>query len=241
MHFDDVPARAAENGFQFLNDFSVAAHRTVEPLQVAVHDEDQVVELFARGQRDRAQRLGLVHFAVAQKRPDLAAGGLLEPAILQILDEARVINRLDRSQSHRNGGKLPELGHEPGMRIRTQSSAGLQFAAEVLQLLFRNAAFQISARIHAGSGVALEIDDVAIAAFGLRAKEMIERNFVQRGRGRKRRNVSADAFLNLVGANHHGQRIPADQALDAAFHLLAAGKGRLLPRRESCSGTASSP
>ncbi len=41
---DDVPSRAAENRFEFLNDFSVAAHRAVEPLQVAVHDEDQIVE-----------------------------------------------------------------------------------------------------------------------------------------------------------------------------------------------------
>ena len=55
MHFDDVPARAAENGFEFLNDLAVATHRTVETLQVAVDDEDQVVELLARGQRDGAE------------------------------------------------------------------------------------------------------------------------------------------------------------------------------------------
>src|SRR5277367_2574455 len=46
-HFDDVPAGAAEDGFQFLNDLAVAAHRTIQPLQVAVHHEDQVVEPFA--------------------------------------------------------------------------------------------------------------------------------------------------------------------------------------------------
>src|SRR5271165_398453 len=43
--------------------------------------------------------------------------------------------------------------------------------------------------------------------------------------------MSANAFLNLVGADDHGHGIPAHQALDAAFHLLAAGKRRLLPRR----------
>ena len=48
--FDDVPSRAAEVGLEFLDDLAVAAHRTVEPLQVAVYDEDQVVELFARGE-----------------------------------------------------------------------------------------------------------------------------------------------------------------------------------------------
>src|SRR3954469_16315055 len=37
---DNVPTRAAKNGFEFLNDLSIAAHRPVEPLQVAVHDKN---------------------------------------------------------------------------------------------------------------------------------------------------------------------------------------------------------
>jgi hypothetical protein len=40
--------------------------------------------------------------------------------------------------------------------------------------------------------------------------------------------VAANALLHLVGANHHGEGVPADEALDAAFHLLAAGEWRLL-------------
>ena len=71
--FDDVPAGAAERAFQLLDDLAVAAHRAVEPLQVAVDDEDQVVELLARGERDGAERFGLVAFAVAQERPDVLA------------------------------------------------------------------------------------------------------------------------------------------------------------------------
>ena len=51
-YFDDVPSGAAENRFQFLDDLAVATHRSVEALQVAIHYEDQVVEPFARGQRD---------------------------------------------------------------------------------------------------------------------------------------------------------------------------------------------
>src|SRR5258708_34000111 len=45
--FDDVPSRAAEDGFELLNDFAVAAHRPIEPLQVAVYDENQIIEIFA--------------------------------------------------------------------------------------------------------------------------------------------------------------------------------------------------
>src|SRR5258708_35105601 len=52
---DHVPAGATENGFKFLNNFPVAAYRSVEPLQRAVDHPDQVVEFFARSQRDRAE------------------------------------------------------------------------------------------------------------------------------------------------------------------------------------------
>ncbi len=43
---DDVPAGTAEERFQFLDDLSVAADRAVEALEVAVHDEREVVEAF---------------------------------------------------------------------------------------------------------------------------------------------------------------------------------------------------
>ena len=45
MTFQPAPRN---DGFEFLDDLAVAAHRAVEPLQVAVDDEDQVVELLAR-------------------------------------------------------------------------------------------------------------------------------------------------------------------------------------------------
>ena len=81
---DDVPARAAEGGFELLNDLAVAANGTVEALQVAVDDEDEVVELFAGGEGDGAERFGLVGFAVAEEGPDLGVGGGLEAAIFEI-------------------------------------------------------------------------------------------------------------------------------------------------------------
>src|SRR5947199_7289524 len=48
----DVPASAAEYRFQFLDDLPVSTYWTVEPLQVAVDHEDQVVESLSRCQRD---------------------------------------------------------------------------------------------------------------------------------------------------------------------------------------------
>ena len=70
--FDDVPAGAAEQLFQFVDDAAVAAHRAVQALQVAVDHPDQVVQPLARGQRQRAHALGLVHLAVAKHAPHLA-------------------------------------------------------------------------------------------------------------------------------------------------------------------------
>ena len=70
-HLDDVPTRAAERRLELLDDLAVAAHRAVEALQVAVDDEDQVVELLTRRDREPGGRLGLVHLAVADEAPDL--------------------------------------------------------------------------------------------------------------------------------------------------------------------------
>ncbi len=45
MTFQPAPRK---RGFQFGDDLAVAAHRSIQPLQVAVDDEDQIVELLAR-------------------------------------------------------------------------------------------------------------------------------------------------------------------------------------------------
>ncbi len=67
---DHVPTGAAESGFEFLHDLAIAANRTIETLQVAIDDEDQVVEIFAGSERDGAESLGLIGFTVAEKCPD---------------------------------------------------------------------------------------------------------------------------------------------------------------------------
>src|SRR5437879_7107963 len=61
---DDVPTRPAKIGFELLDDLAVATHRTVEALQIAVHDENQIVELFTRRETDRAERFRFIHLAV---------------------------------------------------------------------------------------------------------------------------------------------------------------------------------
>src|SRR6185437_10700265 len=99
--FDDVPTRAAEDAFELLDDLAVSAHGTVETLQVAVDDPLEIVETFARRDRDLPERFGLVHLAVAEERPDVAIARIDELAVVHVLHEARLIDRHDRAESHR--------------------------------------------------------------------------------------------------------------------------------------------
>ena len=221
---DHVPAGAAEGPFQLLDDLAVAADRAVEPLEVAVDHEDQVIELFAGGQRDGPQRLRLVALAVAQKRPNARGRGVgLDAAIDQVMVEPGLVDRHDRRQPHRHRGKLPEIGHQPGMRIRGQPRGGLQLAAEVLQVVFREATQQERPGVDARRRVSLKKHLVGRLAALFAVEEVIERHFVERGGRGEGRDVPADARALPVRPHDHRHRIPADDALDAPLDLAVAG------------------
>ena len=226
-HLDDVPAGAAEGRFEFLDDLAVAANRTVEPLKVAVDDEDEVVELFARRQGDGAERFGLVGFAVAEERPDLRVRLRLEAAILEVAHEARLVDRLMGPRPIDTVGYSQKLRHQPRVRIRRQAAAFLHLAPEVLELPFVEAAFEVRARVDAGRRMALEEDDVGVRAV-VTAEEVIEADFVQRRRRREGRDVAADALFRLVRPHDHRRRVPAHEALDAALHVRAARHERFV-------------
>ena len=89
---DHVPAGAAEDGLQLLDDLAVAAHRAVEALEVAVDDEREVVEPLASGERQRPDRLRLVHLAVAQEGPDASGRGVGDAARGKVAVEARLVD-----------------------------------------------------------------------------------------------------------------------------------------------------
>jgi hypothetical protein len=179
-HLDHVPAGAAEISLELLDDLAVAAHGTVEALQVTVHHEHEIVQTLACGHSDRAERFGLIHLTVAHESPHLAPFGFQYAAVLQILHEARLVDRHDRAEPHRDGGKLPEVGHEPGMRIRRQALA-IDFLTEIDELLFGDAALEVCAGIDAGRRVALGEDQIAAVALARRMPEVIEADVVERG------------------------------------------------------------
>src|ERR1700679_3490551 len=88
---DDIPACAPEKPFQFLDDLSIAAYRSVQPLQVAVNDPDQIIEAFARAKRDGAERLRFVAFTVANKAPNFCLFAADEAARFQVTVKTRLI------------------------------------------------------------------------------------------------------------------------------------------------------
>ncbi len=231
-HLDHVPAGAAEGGLELLHDLAVAAHRAVQPLQVAVDDEDEVAQLFARGQGDRAQGLRLIHLAVAQQGPHLAAAGGAQAAVDQVVVEACLVDGAQRGQAHRDGGELPELRHQERVRVAREAAVRVQFVAEVGQVLLAEAPLQKRAGVQSRRGVPLEEDLVAQEVLGARAPEVVEADLPQRGRRGVGRDVPADARPLAVGPDDHRHGVPADDRLDAPLQLAVARVDRLLRDRD---------
>jgi len=213
---DHVPAGATEGRLELLDDLAVAPHGSVQTLQIAIDDKDQVVELFTRGQRDRAESLRFVGFTVADEGPH-TAGLLFQATILEIAIEAGLVDGHDRAQPHRHRGELPEVRIEPGVRVGSQPAGRSQLAPEVLQLLFGQPALEKGPGVDAGGCVALEVDLIAAVLPRGPVEEMVEGDLVECRRGGVGRDVAADAGLFAVGPNDHGHGVPADDALDPAL------------------------
>ena len=207
---DDVPAGAAEERLEFLHDLAVAAHRPVEALEVAVDHEVQVVQLVVRRELEQAAGLGLVHFAVAQERPDLLVRGVLDAAVVQVAVGLGLVDRVHRADAHRDGGEFPELRHQARVRVGGEGVAFLGLLLpEAVQVLLGQPAFHERAGVHAGGGVALEEDLVAAAGVVLAAEEVVEAHLVQ-GRGAGvGGDVPADADVRPLGPVHHDRGVPA--------------------------------
>ena len=54
-------------------------------------------------------------------------------AVVEVLEEAGVVERIDRAQPHRDGGVLPEVRHESGVGIRGEAAADL--APEAIEIV----------------------------------------------------------------------------------------------------------
>src|SRR5271156_2532204 len=197
-HLDYVPASAAEDALELVDDALVAAHRPVEPLQVAVHHKDQVVQLFARRHADSAERIHFIRLAIAYKRPDLSWSLLDQLPILEIPHEPRLVDRIQRSAPHRHCRKPPEVRHQPGVRIRRKPRLAPQLMAKMQQPLIVEPPQQVGPRINTRRSVPLEINEIARLIAIRSVEKVIESHFKQRGQRRVSGKMSADPRILLV-------------------------------------------
>src|SRR5882672_6671160 len=107
------------------------------------------------------------------------------------------------------------------MRIGRQTVTG-NFLAEVAQLLFAQAPFEIGTRINAWTRVSLDEEHIARMVVRGRSPEVIEAHFVERRGGCIARQVAAVLSAGAVRQHHHGDRIPADVSLDATLESAIA-------------------
>ena len=148
-------------------------------------------------------------------------------AIVQVAHEVRLIDRHDRPEAHRDGWELPELRHEPRMRIR-RNAFTIDFLAETFELRFGNAAFEECTRINAGRTVALEEDHVAAEVFRRCTEEVIRADVVERRSRSECCNVAAEFGTILVCTHDHRHRIPTHVVAQTRFEFGITGKRRLL-------------
>jgi hypothetical protein len=202
QHFDHVPAGADEERFEFLDDLAIAAHRSVEPLQVTVDHERQVIEILARRERQARNRLRLVHLAVAEHTPHVPVARRCETAMFEVTHEPRVVDRRDRAEPHRTGWELPEVRHQPWMRIGAEAAAA-DFLAIIRKLLFAQPPLEERAGVHAGRRVRLKEHEVAAPVGSGGSEKVIESEFEDLRSRRVARDVTAEFPVCLVRTDHH--------------------------------------
>ena len=183
--------------------------------------------MLAAGQRERAHRLGLVHLAVAHERPDLAARGVLDAAPRQVLHEVRLVDRQQWPEAHRDRRELPELRHQPGVRVAREATA-VHLGAEAQQLLLGEAALEERARVDARGRVTLDVDEVTAVLLRRRVPEVVEALLVERRRGLVARDVAAELGAVGVRAQHEHDRVPAHVGTDALLERGRVVGGRVV-------------
>ena len=235
---DHVPPGAAEHALQLLDDLAVAANRTVEPLEVAVHHERQVVELLTGRDAERAERFGLVALTVAQEAPNAAAARVDDSPRAQVAVEPGLVDRVDRAQAHGDRGILPEVGHEPRVRIRGESLSGNDLATEVIELLLAEAPLEERARVEAGGRVSL-VEHLVPGTIVLAPEEVVEADLVEAGGRSVGRDVAAEPREAVIRARDHRHGVPPDQPADLQLQALVTGKLRLVVRRDRVDVRAS--
>ena len=158
----------------------------------------------------------------------------LMPRLLHVAVEPGLVDRVEGGEAHRHGRELPEVRHQPRVRVRREALADavLHLLAEPGQLRLVEPALEERPGVDAGGGVALDVDLVAAALVVLAAEEVVEADLVERGRGLVRRDVTADLEALAVRGRDGDGGVPAQEGADPALDVLVAGEPRLALGRD---------
>ncbi len=127
---------------------------------------------------------------------------------MEVFHEAGLIDTHDRAETHGHRRKLPEVGHQPRMRIRREAVT-VDLLPKLAHLLFGDAALQKSACIDTRGGMSLNKYQVASVVFTGRTPKMIETHIIQGRRRGEAGDVAAELRADAVGTYHHRHGIPA--------------------------------
>ncbi|SLM99327.1 Alkyl hydroperoxide reductase subunit C-like protein [Brachybacterium faecium] len=220
-HLDDVPSGAAEEALELLHDLAVAAHGPVEPLEVAVDHEGEVVQLFVRRVVEEPAALRLVHLAVPEERPHPLLGGVLDPAAVEVSVELRLIDRVHRAEAHRDRGELPEVGEAARMRVGGEPVTGHRLLLpEAVEVRLAQPPLEEGAGVVPGRGVALPEHLVPAAGMIRSPEEVVQSHLVERRDARVGGDVSAHAHAGALGPMHHDGGVPPDDRPVLPLELL---------------------
>ena len=137
-----------------------------------------------------------------------------------------LIDRHDRAKPHGDRGQLPEVRHQPGVRVGRQTLA-IDLFTVVIHLLFGQPAFKEGTRINTWRAVALDIDKVATKVAAGRPEEVVEAHFIEGGARHIAGDMAANAAVLAVGTCHHRRHVPANHGADLALHEEVTGHGCL--------------
>ena len=219
--FDNVPASAREDAFQFVNNLAVTGDRTVKTLQVTVDNKDQVVQFLTGRDGDSTLRFWLIHFAVAQEGVNGLFRGIFQATVFQIFQEFSLVDCTDRAQTHRYGRELPEFRHQFRVRVGRQAFA-MYFLTEVVHLLFSQTTFQECASIDARRDVALEVNQIAAILLVACTEEVVEANIIHRCGGLEGCHVATQLEVLFRRAQYGHNGVPADSRTNTTFQLQIA-------------------
>ena len=157
----------------------------------------------------------------------MLVGGVLDAAVVQVVVEPGLVDGVHRAKAHRHRRELPEIGHQPRVRVGRQPAAGMAvLLAEAVEPVGGQPAFQEGARVNARGRVALDEHLVAAAGMRLAAEEVVEADLIERRRRGVGRDVAAHADSRPLRAVHHDGGVPPDPGPVATLDVLVAGEPR---------------